>query len=149
MRDPTAAVRLRRLCESITATRKPRVGPTGYIDDEHTPAAALTKGEDGHGRVFLTLCVRSEGIDSLRTYKAHGVVTVFQRYRDSQLVTQADNSTRPPNLIASEATREDMDFLERLVTDGEAERAIEGTVGGTLHERVWIIPPREACAHDD
>jgi hypothetical protein len=150
MQDTLAATRLRRICKDITATRVPRVGATGYIDDQVKPLASLTKGEDENGRAFLTICLRSEGYDTIRKYKSCGVVTIFQRYRDDELVTQANNSAGPGRvpvwLIRSAATAEEMAFITRLVEDGEAERTTEGTVGDTLHERIWIVPPDEACS---
>jgi len=143
--------RLRALAKCIAIERKASVGGTGYIDDRVHPEARMTKGLDPHGRAFITLCVRTDGRDDRNEFHNVGVVTVFQRYsNDDTIVTQASNTWRAPNLFLSgAATDADLDMLERLVQWGKATRTVEGVAGGTLHERLEIVSPEDACVHAD
>ncbi len=138
----TPVARLRAIAERIATTRTALVGPTGYLDEplDH-PEATLMKGADPHGRIFITLCVRSTGRDDRTTYESCGVVTIFQRYSTQDLVTQASNSSNAPNLIAGAATDVDFDRLEELIERGEVSRTIEGVIGGTLHEHFSLVSP--------
>jgi hypothetical protein len=145
----TRVERLRKLADIIPVERSATVGGTGYIDDLVHPAARMTKGRDPHGRVFVTLCLRSQGEnDRGGTFHGRGVVTVFQRYNnDEDIVTQGSNSRRgvtPHVFMTGAATDEGLTFLEQLVRHGEATRTITDTAGGTLRERLWLIEPEDA-----
>jgi hypothetical protein len=144
----TRSERLGKLAEHIEIERSCSVGGTGYIDDHVHPEARMTKGQDKWGRVFVTLCVRSFGQDDRSEQGTAGVITVFQRFAPGvkdDIVVQACNTWRAPRLfLGGSATDKDMELVEKLVLSGEASRTVENVLGGTLHERLYLISPEEA-----
>ena len=87
-------------------------GFTGYLDDRIVPTESVMKGVDVHGRVFVTLCLRSTENGTPPLVRI-GVITVFQRYSDDdKVVTQARNSRQAPCFIGGAATQDDMSRLQ-------------------------------------
>ena len=100
------------------------------------------------GRQFITLCVAARGKDDTRTYESHGVITIFQRHTDSDVVTQATNSHLAPSFIQSHATHQHMSDLDQLVALGSVYRTIHEVAGGTLYEHWTLVSPAEALGMD-
>lgn len=133
---------LRRIADSIETVREVTEGQTGYLDDWCVPVASCTKGRDKWGRIFVTVAARTQGRDDGRTYLSSGVLTVFQRYTQEDIVTQANNSNGAPLLcLGGAASDDDMDLLEQLVRTGTADRVVNGVIGGTLYES-WELSDR-------
>lgn len=140
---------LRLISERIELTREVAVGTTGYLDDHCEPSASAVKGVNKHGRIFITLCLRVTGKDDRhRTYDSRGVITIFQRYTDSDCITQASNSPNAPCVITSEASHKDMGDLDQLVALGEVYRKIDDVIGGTLYQKLELIEPAAAIDPD-
>lgn len=138
---------LKRIAITISATREAVVGGTGYLDGPVEPTARAMRGVDKYGRTFVTLCVSYCGKDDHAFYNSGGVLTVFQRYTDSDIVTQANNSSCPPLLFLSgAATSDEMRMLEELVTTGKANCVVDGVMGGTLHAQYELVEPAVALS---
>jgi hypothetical protein len=125
------------------------VGGTGYMDGRITPTSSLMKGKDQHGRPFVTVCLKSvETDDKGQQDKRVGVITVFQRYSDSEppdIVTQARNTFRAPQLLASgAATAAEMAALQELVVTGKAVTENETWAGGKIVAHFELVTPEQA-----
>jgi hypothetical protein len=125
------------------------VGATGYMDARVKPTSSLMKGHDQHGRSFVTVCLKSIETDEKgRQDRRIGVITIFQRYRNSDapdIVTQARNTVRAPQLLAAgAATAADLTALLELVTTGKAVTENENWLGGKVVSHFELVSPEQA-----
>lgn len=130
------------------------VGGTGYMDGRIKPTSSVMKGQDQHGRPFVTVCLKSvETDDKGQQDKRIGVITVFQRYSAAadaidpvvpDIVTQARNTFRAPQLVVSAASATELKALEELITTGKTVTENKTWSGGKIVTHFELVSPEEA-----
>jgi len=123
------------------------VGHTGYLDAHVTPTSPIAKGVDRSGRKFFQFCV--EGPTRLgMAGMATGVVTIFQRYSNSEDVwTQANNSGEHISVVEGAVTPQEARSIVELLETGKTTMWHEKRFPSSFDNEV-MTRPSGVCQYD-